>query len=108
MVRQTHHKLRMRTITKKYAKDMKLKNKFAIKEVLGVYIAVAVGKEADEFNGVIRLENESTKRMFELLQEEKEVEEIVSIMLDEYDVEEPILREELNKLIDKLREEERL
>lgn len=84
---------------------MKLKTNFAMKEVLGMYVAVAVGKNADDFNGVIRLENESTKRMFELLQEDKEVDEIVSIMLEEYDVEEPHLREELNKLIDQLSEE---
>jgi len=84
---------------------MKLKTNFAMKEVLGMYVAVAVGKNADDFNGVIRLENESTKRMFELLQEEKEVDEIVSIMLEEYDVEEPHLREELGKLIDQLSEE---
>lgn len=73
-----------------------------MKEVLGMYVAVAVGKKADEFNGVIRLENESTKRMFELLQEGKEIDEVVAIMLDEYEVEEPRLREELAKLIDQL------
>jgi len=81
---------------------MKLKTDFAMKEVLGMYVAVAVGKRASEFYGLIRLENESTKRMFELLQEGKEVDEIVSIMLDEYEVEEPRLREELGKLIDQL------
>jgi len=84
---------------------MKLKTDFAMKEVLGVYMAVAVGEKADEFNGVIRLENESTKRMFELLQEGKELDEIVSIMLEEYDVEEPRLREEVSKLIEQLSEE---
>jgi len=84
---------------------MKLRANFAIKEMLGMYMAVAVGRKADEFNGIIRLENESTKRMFELLQDGKEVDEIVSIMLEEYEVDEPRLRTELQSLIDQLDKE---
>lgn len=83
---------------------MKLKTKFLMKEVMGMHVAVAVGNKNADFNGVIRLENESTRRMFELLQSEHSIKDIIRIMMEEYDVDEHSLFRELIKLIDQLDE----
>lgn len=83
---------------------MKLKYTFAIKEVLGMYLAVSVGEDNAKFDGVLRL-NETGKRILELLQDGLEEETIVSILKEEYDATEEELRNEVKKIVDQLRDE---
>ena len=83
---------------------MKLKCDFKIQEICGTFMAVPVGKKSKTFSGVINL-NASGKRMFELILEGKSEDEIIVDMLNEYDVDDVMLRSSLNDLIGKLKAE---
>lgn len=83
---------------------MKLKYNFAIKEVLGMYLAVSVGEENKKFEGVLRL-NEIGKNILELLQEGKEEDEVVATLKKEYDATDDQLHAEVKKIIDQLQSE---
>lgn len=61
----------------------------------------AVSKQLGE-NGkkvIVRLSNDTAVRIFSLIQEGKEIPDIVSIMLKEYDVEEAVLRGEVERFV---------
>lgn len=83
---------------------MKLKYEFAIRNVAGVYAAVAVGDSSRQYHNVIGL-NETGADIMRLIQEGLSEEEIVSRMLELYDVTEEVLRPEVEKLILQLKEE---
>lgn len=63
---------------------MQLKYNFMINEVAGTLVAVAVGENASEFNGFVKL-NDTAAFLFDLLNEETAVEQIVSAMKNEYE-----------------------
>ncbi len=64
---------------------MKLKYEFVVSEVADKAIAVTVGEDAENFAGMIRL-NESGAFIFEKLKEETTEEAIVDAILEEYDI----------------------
>ncbi len=78
---------------------MKLKYDFEITDFMpGV---CAVSKQLGE-NGkkvIVRLGNDTAVRMFTLIQEGNEIPDIVSAMLKEYDVEEDVLSDEVEKFV---------
>ena len=84
---------------------MKLKYEFAIQEVIGNYVAVAVGDKADKFGGVIRL-NDTGKRIFELIQQELDEDAIVAALAQEYDASDDALRAEVRKVVAELRSQD--
>lgn len=86
---------------------MKLKYEFAVREVAGVYAAVAVGDSARVYHNIIGL-NESGASIFRLIQEGLDEDQIVSRMLDDYEVTEEVLRPEVQLLVQKLRDEDLL
>ena len=78
---------------------MKLKYDFEITDFMSG--ACAVSKQLGE-NGekvIVRLGNDTAIRMFSLIQEGCEIPDIVSTMLKEYDVEEAVLRGEVEKFV---------
>ncbi len=83
---------------------MKLKYEFSVNQVCGVWCAVAVGKSASKFSGVISL-NETAADMMKLLAEDITEEELVQKMLTEYDVPEADLRQDVKAFIKKLNAE---
>ena len=61
----------------------------------------AVSKQLGE-NGkkvIVRLGNDTAVRMFTMIQEGREIPDIVSTMLKEYDVEEAVLRGEVERFV---------
>lgn len=64
---------------------MKIKPNYVLREVANQNIVVPTGKETLKFNGMINLNN-SGKFLWNLLQENKSVDELVEAMLDKYDV----------------------
>ena len=60
-----------------------------------------MSKQPDESGKkvIVRLGNDTAARMFSLIQEGNEIPDIVSIMLKEYDVEEAALRNEVEKFV---------
>lgn len=80
---------------------MKVDNNFVLREVAGDYIIIPVGKAVLEFNGLITV-NEVGASIWKLLQEEITFEGLVEGILNEYDVEESIAREDIREFLDSL------
>lgn len=83
---------------------MKLKYDFAVQTVLGEHIAVPVGKGSKAVHAFVGL-NETGKRVFELLQQDTTIDQIVTTMLEEYEVTEDVLRTAVEKVVADLREQ---
>lgn len=80
---------------------MKVDKEFVLREIAGDYIIIPTGKTVLEFNGLITV-NEVGVSIWNLLQEEISFDELVQGILDEYDVEEDIAREDIQEFLDKL------
>lgn len=87
---------------------MRLKYEFAVREVNGVPIAVAVGQDSEKFKGMIKL-NASAKYIFTLLSErDLTVNEIVCCLLEKYNVDEQTATSTVLKFTETLRQNELL
>ena len=64
---------------------MKIKDDFILRKVADSYVVVPVNKMTLDFNGIINL-NETGAFLFERLQQGAEREELISALLEEYDV----------------------
>ena len=69
--------------------------------VAGDYIIIPTGKTVLEFNGLITV-NEVGVSIWNMLQKEVTFDKLVQGILDEYDVEEQIAREDIREFLDKL------
>ncbi|MBQ7363609.1 MAG: PqqD family protein [Clostridia bacterium] len=65
---------------------MKIKEGFVIEKVGASYLAVATGKMADEFHALVRLNSTGAFLWHKLTESSRTEEELLSLMLDEYDV----------------------
>lgn len=81
---------------------MKIKSGFMLKEVAGTNIVVPVGKGSIDFNAMITL-NESGAFLWELLEEEHTVEELVTALTAEYDVDKATAEADINKFIETIK-----
>ena len=82
---------------------MKIKDDFALRKVADSYVVVPVNSLTLDFNGVINL-NETGAFLFEQLQKGIEKEELVEIMLDEYDVTREKASADIDSFINKLKD----
>lgn len=82
---------------------MKVSKEFVLREIAGDYIIIPTGKTVLEFNGLITV-NEVGVSLWKMLQEEATFEELVKGILDEYDVEESVAREDIQEFLDRLME----
>lgn len=64
---------------------MKIKEGYILKAVANQYVVVPIGNEAINFNGMLRL-NKTAKLLFEALSEEKEIEDLVLLLQENYDI----------------------
>lgn len=80
---------------------MKIKEGFVIQQVGGQWIAVATGKTAKEFGGIVKL-NDTAALVWKGLEEGLSEQEIVARMVGEYDVTEQKAADDLRALCDKL------
>jgi len=81
---------------------MKIKEGFMLKNVAGKHIVVPVGEEAVNFNGLITL-NSSGKMLFEALQKDVEMIQLVQLMLVKYDIDEETAKNDVNAFVNKLK-----
>ena len=65
---------------------MKLKYRYMIREISGQWIAVAVGKDHADFNGMIKLNATGAFLLERLSQGEQSREELLCALLERYDV----------------------
>ena len=82
---------------------MKLKFEFETVELDGEIMAVPVGDNADQFRGLLRL-NETAADILSRLKEETTEEQIVEDMLKEYDIDRESLAAHVHSYILKLQE----
>lgn len=81
---------------------MKLKKGIVTNSIDGESFAIATGKAAKEFNGLVK-NNETAAYIFELLKKDQTEDSIVSAMLEKYDVEEAVVRKDVRELLDLLK-----
>ena len=80
---------------------MRVDKEFVLREIAGDYIIIPTGKTVLEFNGLITV-NEVGVSLCKMLQEEVTIEDLVQGILEEYDVEEEVAREDIQEFLDTL------
>ena len=80
---------------------MKIKEGFVIREVMGNYVAVAVGNASKSFRGMVKL-NRTAADIWQLIDRGMDEEEICRAMLKEYDVESERLCADVHRIIEDL------
>ena len=78
---------------------MKIKNGFVMREVGGANVVVPVGEMSKAFHGMINL-NETGAFLWKFFAEEHTLNEGVAALLGEYDVDEALAREEVEKFLE--------
>lgn len=80
---------------------MKIEKEFILREIAGDHIIVPVGKTVLEFNGLVAV-NEVGASLWNMLQQEVTMDELVQGILSEYEVEESVARQDILEFLDKL------
>ena len=80
---------------------MKITKEYILREIAGDYIIIPTGKTVLDFNGLITL-NEVGVSLWKMLQNEVTFDELVQGVLDEYDVEPAVAREDIQEFLDQL------
>ena len=70
---------------------MKTSNEFIMREIAGEYVLVPIGKRALTFQGLVTM-NEVGALIWEMMEKESDIDQIVSGILDEYEVDEQTAR----------------
>lgn len=82
---------------------MKIKEDFLLRKVADSYVVVPVNRMTLDFNGIINL-NETGAFLFGLLQNGAEREELISKLLDEYEVTPEKASNDVDVFISKVKE----
>lgn len=82
---------------------MRVDSGFVLREIAGDYVIIPTGKIVLTFNGLITV-NEVGVSIWNMLQKEVTFEEIVKGILDEYEVEESVARQDVEEFLEKLAE----
>ena len=80
---------------------MRVDKEFVLREIAGDYIIIPTGKTVLEFNGLVTV-NEVGVSLWKMLQNEVTFEDLVNGILEEYDVEEAVAREDIREFLDKI------
>ena len=78
---------------------MKIKEGYVLRQVMGNYVVIATGEESRNFHGMVKL-NETAANIWTYISEGKSEDEIVTAMVEEYEVEEEKLRDDVRKTIE--------
>lgn len=78
---------------------MRIDKDFILREIAGDYIIIPTGKTALEFNGLITV-NEVGYSLWKMLEKEVSFEELLMGILEEYEVEETVAREDIKEFLD--------
>lgn len=80
---------------------MRINKEFVLREIAGDYVIIPTGQTVLEFNGLITV-NEVGVSLWNMLQEEVTEANLVDGILDEYEVEEDVAREDIREFLDVL------
>ena len=81
---------------------MKIKEDFILRKVADSYVVVPVNNMSLDFNGIIDL-NETGAFLFNLMQKGADREELISKMLEEYEVSEQKAEKDIDLFIEKVK-----
>ena len=81
---------------------MKLKYDFAVREIVGEYVMVPLGRGALEFSGMIST-SETGALLVEALKQDVTRGDLLQRILDEYDVDLPTANADLDEFLNQLR-----
>lgn len=79
---------------------MKIKAGYKIRKMCGSSIVIAVGKEAEDFNGMITL-NESAEMLWCKLADGAEREDLISLLCEEYGIDNATAAADVDEFIKK-------
>lgn len=82
---------------------MKIDRNFVLREIAGEYIIIPTGKTALEFNGLITV-NEIGMELWKMLQNEVTFDDLLNGIMEEYDVDEEVAKEDIQDFLEKLKE----
>ena len=82
---------------------MKIKPGFVVRKLADNYVVVPVNNQS-HFKGMIQL-NQTGAFIWQLLQDNKDMGEILTLMLDKYDITEEKARQDIAFFIEKLRKD---
>lgn len=82
---------------------MKVKDNLILREIAGSWIIVPVAEMVVEFNGLMNL-NESGAFLWNKLAEGAEMDELVSGLLSEYDIDEETAKADIQEFVGQLKE----
>ena len=82
---------------------MKIKKNFILREIAGTYIVVAVGEAVKNFNAVINL-NETGAFLWKAIEKGTTEEELISLVVSEYEIDETTAKEDVLAFIQRLKE----
>ena len=82
---------------------MTIKENYVLQEVLGDYIVVPIGEEADRMNGVLKL-NETGAFLWKCLTEHDCTEaDLIAAMMGEYSIDQAAAHKDVSSFVDALR-----
>jgi len=81
---------------------MKIKDNFVLRNVAGVNVVLPLGKEAIDFNGMITL-NDSGVFLWKKLNNDVSIDELISAVLQEYEIDEETASNDIDEFIEKLK-----
>lgn len=80
---------------------MRIEKEFVLREIAGDHIIIPTGSTVLDFNGLITV-NEEGVTLWNMLQEEVTMDELVRGILNEYDIEEKVARADIQEFLEKL------
>ncbi len=80
---------------------MKIKENFMLRKVADCYVVVPIGPAVADFNGMINL-NEAGAFLWQLLENDTTEDAVVSAMLEHYEVDEEVARNDVKKFVAQL------
>ena len=82
---------------------MKIDKQFVLRQIAGDYVIIPTGKTTLDFNGLITV-NEQGAFLWEKLSQDTTQAELVSALLEEYEVDEPTARKDVEEFLAILRQ----
>lgn len=84
---------------------MKIKSGFMLREIAGSWIVVPLGQRVVEFGGLMTL-NESGALIWKKLESGAEIDELVQMMLTEYNIDEATARADVQEIVNTIKDKD--
>jgi Coenzyme PQQ synthesis protein D (PqqD). len=82
---------------------MRIKNGYIVREIVDTYVVVPIGERVVDFKGLMTL-NDTGNFIWKCLSNDIEYDKLLSMILDEYNVDEDTARADLDEFLNKARE----